>query len=136
MTGAYEYTRGRRPLRAAAELLVAAGLLYLAARFEAPWWIWSIWGIACLGIFWDVFLAPSAGCRIDERQWSWHVGRSTTNVALDQIDRVAVTGWSDGPDTYTVHLKDGAEISPHSGTVPSGRTLGDELARRGVRVER
>lgn len=124
----------RRPFILAA-LLVAMGLFYIGVAIGAPPSVLVLWGLASASLLVAVAVNRRAGVRISDGRLSWFTGPLRESVVLDDILRVTISRWTDGPDEWGIETRTGGRFTLPVQAIPPGLALREALTERGVEVE-
>lgn len=136
MSETFEYhLPGRRP-SVWLGLAFTAGLLFIAALNDAPWWIWTIWGAVAAALVWMLIANPVSTLHLTDQELRWREGKRIGHVPLSEIAQIKITEWSDGGPDCAVTLTSGARIDIPSTCLPTGAQLERQLSDRGLPVTR
>mgnify|MGYP000545439582 CR=1 FL=1 len=87
MAEPFVFTRQGRSQRTFAVLIVIyAVLLGLIVVVDAAWWVMALLALPTVPALWDLYHNPGAGVRLGDTELSWHSGRRTGALALNDIN--------------------------------------------------
>ncbi len=131
--------RFQRDARSGGTLLVIAVWLCLLfalwALFDAAVWILVLLALPVGPALWEIWRNPEAWLEIDDTACRWHSPRSTADIALTEIDHMAlVTRW-DFSIRATIHTRPGTHHRIPPEVTPKAPALEAALAARGIAIK-
>lgn len=121
--------------------LITVGLIWLALLFlwlglEAHPMIVAFLALFTLPACWDLIHDPPSGLSLFHEKITWHSGKRTAEVALDEIDHVAMNTRLDFSVKVTLVLKTGAKVRLPFEATPPDQALENALAAAGIQTKR
>ncbi|NNE52666.1 MAG: hypothetical protein HKN30_09720 [Sulfitobacter sp.] len=137
MSAPFTYHRQGRGRRLAAILLVIwVALVYLWAALDATPWILGFLALFTLPGLNDLIRNPSAGLSLTDETLSWHTGRRSAEIPLEEVDYVRLDTRLDFSVRATAVLKTGRKVRLPFESTPPHQAFEETLKDRGIRTER
>jgi hypothetical protein len=129
----FKYQSSSRNALTVAALLAAILCLACGIVYGAPLVWLLIAGVAVAVLLLSVLVNSKFGMLINESEMAWYDGRDEYNVALNDIEYVKLTEWSENFDVDVV-LASGESLRVDSHCVPELRRLRKALHQFGINV--
>ena len=105
----YEHKTQGRTLYSLAFLIIAIVFVLLGANLGAPIYWYMPPGFALLFGAWWFMSNPNFGCRLTDSELALWSNKDVQSVPVTDIQSIERKSWMDGPDDFTVLMKDGAK---------------------------
>ena len=112
------------------------GLIFLWLRLEAHWVIVAFLGLFTLPACWDMITDPPSGLTLSDETLAWHSGKRHAEVALSEIDHVAMNTRLDFSVKVTLVLQTGAKVRLPFEATPPDQAFEDALTAHGIKTRR
>lgn len=133
----FTFERRGRSRRAILALGITYALIALALiQFDAALWLMGIVAALTLPALWDVWRDTAAGLELDGDRLSWHSGRRSAALRLNEIDHMRFDTRWDFSVRVSAVLDSNKRVRLPYEALPPHRELEQELQDRGIRVER
>lgn len=129
-------TSGRKPKTVAVVIASYGVLVALIILFQASVILMAVLGLATLPALWDLWSNRRAGLRLDDTNLSWHAGRLSDSVALQQINLVRFDARWDFSQRVSVVLTDKKAIRLPYEALPPHKELEAQLRARDIATQR
>jgi hypothetical protein len=129
-------TTGRRSKTVAALIVVYGVLVTLIIMFQASVILMAVLGLATLPALWDLWSNRRAGLCLDDADLSWHAGRLTNSVAIDQIKLVRFDARWDFSQRVSIVLMDNKAIRLPYEALPPHKEFEAQLRARNIATQR
>jgi hypothetical protein len=137
MRDVFEHTgHGRNPRTVVVLICIYAALLGALLFLEAAVWLMGALALLTLPAVWDLYTNPSAGVRLDDETLSWHTGRRSAKVALEEIEHMRFDTRLDFSVRVTAILPNRKRVRLPYEALPPHQLFEDAFRVRGVKVER
>lgn len=137
MTAPFTYTaQGRSTRTMIALVLIWLGLIFIWLGLEAHPLIVAFLALFTLPACWDVVTDPPSGLTLSDTTLAWHSGKRHAEVALNEIDHVAMNTRLDFSVKVTLVLNTGGKVRLPFEATPPDQALETALTARGIKTRR
>jgi hypothetical protein len=110
MSPIYAYRYSGRRTGSFVGLFFSLVFLPIAIFGQAPWYAFLPVVFAIGMCLWAVVRNPQYGSDLTAQRLTFFANGKTEAVAIDDIARMTISRWTDGPDEVALHLKSGSQV--------------------------